>query len=60
MTESLKYYYDGQNVIAEYDNADVIQRRYIHGTQRIDERAKLRRDHCLVSQPTFALSFFFS
>ena len=41
MTESLKFYLDGQNVIAEYDDADVIQRRYVHGTQRIDERAVL-------------------
>jgi hypothetical protein len=41
MTESLKFYHDGQNVLAEYDDADVIQRRYVHGTQRIDERAVL-------------------
>ncbi len=41
MTETLKYYYDGQNVIAEYDMSNNLSRKYIHGTSRIDERAVL-------------------
>ncbi len=38
-TETLKYSYDGVNVVAEYDESDNLSRRFIHGTQRIDERA---------------------
>ncbi len=38
-TETLKYSYDGVNVIAEYDESGKLSSRYIHGTQRIDERA---------------------
>ncbi|MCZ6653629.1 MAG: thrombospondin type 3 repeat-containing protein [Planctomycetota bacterium] len=37
----LHYYYDGQNVIAEYDATPampVLRRYYVHGTQYIDER----------------------
>lgn len=41
MSETLKYYYDGSNVIAEYDESDNISRKYIHGTSGIDERAVL-------------------
>jgi len=41
MTETLKYYYDGSNVIAEYDESDDLSRRYIHGTNRVDERGVL-------------------
>lgn len=38
----LKYYHDGQNVIAEYDKTtDVLMRRYGHGALRVDERAVL-------------------
>ena len=40
-TETLKYYYDNQEVVAEYDTADNLSRRYIHGTRRVDERAIL-------------------
>ncbi|MCG8376320.1 MAG: RHS repeat-associated core domain-containing protein, partial [Chlorobiales bacterium] len=39
-TEALKYYYDGQEVLAEYDPSDNLSRRYIHGS-RVDERAVL-------------------
>ncbi len=39
--ETLKYYYDGRNVIAEYDPSDNLSRRYIHGTAGVDERAVL-------------------
>ncbi|MCP4685858.1 MAG: hypothetical protein GY867_10495, partial [bacterium] len=37
----MKYYYDGQNVLAEYDPSDNLSRRYIHGTTYVDERAVL-------------------
>ena len=40
-TETLKYYYDGQNAIAEYDPSDNLSRRYVHGGTYIDERAVL-------------------
>ena len=39
--ETLKYYYDGQNAIAEYDPADNLSRRYVHGSTYVDERAVL-------------------
>lgn len=39
MNETLKYYYDGSNVIAEYDESDDLSHRYIHGTTHTDERA---------------------
>ncbi len=39
--QTLKYHYDGAEVIAETDESDVMQRRYIHGTRQIDERAIL-------------------
>lgn len=39
-----RYYYDGQNVIAEYDESDAVQRSYVHGSQYVDERAVMR-DH---------------
>ncbi len=41
MNQTLKYYYDGPNVIAEYDASDNLSRRYIHGKGGIDERAVL-------------------
>jgi hypothetical protein len=40
-TETLKYYHDGQNVIAEYGMFDTLARRYVHGTSYVDERAVL-------------------
>jgi len=36
-----KYYYDGQNVLAEYDGSDNLVRRHVHGTTYVDERAVL-------------------
>jgi RHS repeat-associated protein len=36
-----RYYYDGQNVIAEYDQTDQAQRSYVHGQLYVDERAVL-------------------
>ena len=41
ISENLKYYHDGSNVIAEYDVSDNLSRRYIHGTTYVDERAML-------------------
>jgi YD repeat-containing protein len=38
-TETLYFYYDGSEVIAEYDAANTVQRRYIHGRAGVDERA---------------------
>ena len=40
-SEVLKYYYDGQNAIAEYDTSNNLSRRHIHGTRYVDERAIL-------------------
>jgi len=37
--QELPYFHDGQNVIAEVSPADDVQRRYIHRTTCIDERA---------------------
>jgi len=39
VASTLKYHYDGQEVIAETDESDVMQRRYVHRTRQIDERA---------------------
>ena len=39
--ETLKYYYDGQNAVAEYDPSDNLSRRHVHGTSYLDERAIL-------------------
>ena len=41
VNETLKYYYDGQNALAEYDESDNLSRRYVHGTSYVDERAIL-------------------
>ena len=38
-TETLLYFYDGNEVIAEYDESLDLQRRYVHGANRVDERA---------------------
>ncbi|MFQ5422412.1 MAG: hypothetical protein ACE5F9_00365 [Phycisphaerae bacterium] len=40
----MRYYYDDQNVIAEYvdvSGTEALQRYFVHGTQYIDERAVL-------------------
>ncbi len=43
-TTTTRYYYDGHNVVAEFDAAGpaVLQRYFIHGTTYIDERAVMR------------------
>ncbi len=41
MNETLKYYYDGSNVLAVYDESDNLVRKFIHGTHGLDERAVL-------------------
>ncbi len=47
-----RYYYDGQNVIAEYDQNDGVQRSYVHGMQYVDERAVLRDHSNPAEKPT--------
>ncbi len=41
-----RYVYDGQNVVAEYDDAStpVRQRYFVHGTQYVDERVLIHDD----------------
>jgi hypothetical protein len=39
--ETLKYYHDGANVLAEYDTANNLSRRHVHGTTYVNERAIL-------------------
>ncbi len=50
-TETLKYYYDGLNAIAEVSENDTMQRRYVHGTTYIDERAIMISGDPTVTQP---------
>ena len=38
-SSTLKFYYDGSNVLAEYDESDNLERRHVHGRTYIDERA---------------------
>lgn len=40
-TRTTRYYHDGQNAIAEFDDSTtpVLQRYYVHGTTYVDERA---------------------
>ena len=47
--QTLRYYHDGQNMIAEYEydaggQTQTLARTYVHGAQYIDERAVMR-DH---------------
>ncbi len=42
-SDTTHFYYDGQNVIAEYDAAGNLQRYYIHGTTYVDEHAEYWR-----------------
>ena len=41
-SQSLRYFHDGQNIIAEYESgSSTLVRRYVHGTTYVDERAVL-------------------
>jgi len=33
--ETTRFYYDGQNVVAEYDESDAVERYYVHGTRGV-------------------------
>ncbi len=60
VVEDLKFYHDGSNVIAEYDKStDDLVRRYIHGTQRVDERAILIEGENYPTNPGPADTFYY-
>lgn len=65
LLETIRYYYDGQNVVAEYtDNGtvEVLARQFYNGSQYIDERVAMRdyqtgptaRDHYYLHQELYS------
>ena len=41
-SQTTRFYYDGENVVAEYDDTDTLQRYYVHGPTYVDEHLLIR------------------
>jgi len=56
LDKTTRYYYDGVNQIAEFDESDEAQRYYVHGTSYVDERLMMTCPlrHEAVSRMDFA------